>query len=59
MAQNEVVLDGELSLLLAYDGDVMFDICLDGECGIVMKVYDEIPKNYGRITWNGVFITIS
>ena len=36
--QQEVVLDGELSLNLNIDGDMSLDIPVDGEAGTVIKV---------------------
>ena len=36
--QQEVVLDGELSLDLHIDGDMSLDIPVDGEAGTVIKV---------------------
>ena len=38
--QQEVVLDGELSLNLNIDGDMSLDIPVDGEAGAVIKVSD-------------------
>lgn len=38
--QQEVVLDGELSLNLNIDGDMSLDIPVDGEAGTVIKVND-------------------
>jgi hypothetical protein len=38
--QQEVVLDGELSLNLNIDGDLSLDLHMDGEAGTVIKVSD-------------------
>ena len=44
--QQEVVLDGELSLDLHIDGDMSLDIPVDGEAGTVIKVSDYVYPIY-------------
>ena len=44
--QQEVVLDGELSLNLHIDGDMSLDIPVDGEAGTVIKVSDYVYPIY-------------
>ena len=47
--QQEVVLDGELSLNLNIDGDMSLDIPVDGEAGTVIKVTEyDLPVYTGR-----------
>ena len=44
--QQEVVLDGELSLDLHIDGDMSLNIPVDGEAGTVIKVSDYVYPIY-------------
>lgn len=47
--QQEVVLDGELSLNLNIDGDMSLDIPVDGEAGTVIKVTEhDLPVYTGQ-----------
>lgn len=47
--QQEVVLDGELSLDLHIDGDMSLDIPVDGEAGTVIKVTEyDLPVYSGQ-----------
>lgn len=47
--QQEVVLDGELSLNLNIDGDMSLDIPVDGEAGTVIKVTEhDLPVYTGE-----------
>lgn len=47
--QQEVVLDGELSLNLNIDGDMSLDIPVDGEVGTVIKVTEhDLPVYTGQ-----------
>ena len=47
--QQEVVLDGELSLDLHIDGDMSLDIPVDGEAGTVIKVAEyDLPVYSGQ-----------
>ena len=47
--QQEVILDGELSLDLHIDGDVSLDIPVDGEAGTVIKVTEyDLPVYTGQ-----------
>ena len=47
--QQEVVLDGELSLDLHIDGDMSLDIPVDGEAGTVIKVTEyDLPVYTGQ-----------
>lgn len=47
--QQEVVLDGELSLDLHIDGDMSLDIPVDGEAGTVVKVTEyDLPVYSGQ-----------
>ena len=48
--QQEVVLDGELSLDLHIDGDMSLNIPVDGEAGTVIKVSDYVYPIYGGQT---------
>lgn len=50
MAQDTVILDGELSLDLNNDGDITLDILVDGEAGTVVKVTEhDLPAYTGPI----------
>ena len=44
--QQEVVLDGELSLNLNIDGEMSLDIPVDGEAGTVIKVVERDAPTY-------------
>ena len=47
--QQEVVLDGELSLNLHIDGDLSLDLHMDGEAGTVIKVTEhDLPVYTGQ-----------
>lgn len=49
--QQEVVLDGELSLNLNIDGDLSLDLHMDGEAGTVIKVVErDAPTYQGQTT---------
>lgn len=48
--QQEVVLDGELSLNLNIDGEMSLDLHMDGEAGTVIKVSDYAYPIYGGQT---------
>ena len=47
--QQEVVLDGELSLNLNIDGEMSLDLHMDGEAGTVIKVTEhDLPVYSGQ-----------
>lgn len=47
--QQEVVLDGELSLNLNIDGEMSLDLHMDGEAGTVIKVTEyDLPVYTGQ-----------
>lgn len=49
--QQEVVLDGELSLNLNIDGEMSLDLHMDGEAGTVIKVTEyDTPTYQGQTT---------
>lgn len=58
MAQDTVVLDGELSLDLNNDGDIEMDIPVDGESGMITVIErgDTILRPATRTTLGGIIV---
>lgn len=58
MAQDTVVLDGELSLNLNNDGDMSLDIPVDGESGLITVIErgETILRPATRTTLGGIIV---
>lgn len=51
MAQTRVIVDGEVRLNIAVDGDTSFDLRSNGEVGIITKVKErDAPPYTGNVT---------